>query len=162
MPQPVQYITAEQPGVQYVTGQPTTVTYAAPQTTVTYEAPQAVQYVTTAGAGQPIYMEQPAVQYVTAEGQPIAQPIPTTVSAAPPVQYVTADGQPIQYEALAAPAPTVYNISPEQFARLAQGGSMTTGEIDGLMGVTGAAPVEAAGPQTASFVALPGALPTAA
>jgi len=54
-----------------------------------------------------------------------------------PVQYVDEQGNPVEvYQ-----QPAVYSISPEIFARLANGGSMTQEEIDALMGgQTAAAP----------------------
>ena len=54
-----------------------------------------------------------------------------TYAAAPEnVQYVDEQGNPVQmYQ-----HPAVYGISPEVFARLANGGSMTQEEIDALMG----------------------------
>merc|ERR1719362_803732 len=82
---------------------------------------QPVQYV----------MEQP-VQYVTADGQPVSYVDPSAVYeyAAPAVQYVQ--------------QPAVFNVSPETFAKLAQGGALSQEEIDAIAGVTGAAPVEIA------------------
>merc|ERR1719215_682148 len=101
------------------------VTYAAAPA-VTYMQPQPIQYVTADGQPVQYVMEQP-VQYVTADGQP--------------VQYVDADGQPVSYVdsgavyEYAAPAmqyvqqPSVFSISPETFAELAQGGSLTQEEL---------------------------------
>merc|ERR1719310_2569977 len=84
-----------------------TVIDAAP--TVMYMQPQPVQYL--AADGQPVQyvMEQP-VQYVTADGQPLSYVDPGAVYeyAAPAVQYLQ--------------QPAVFNISPETFAKLAQGG----------------------------------------
>merc|ERR1719401_425999 len=60
-----------------------------------------------------------------------------------PVTYVTQEGMPgmpmpMMY---AAPQPLVYNISPEIFARIAQGGAMTQDEINELMGAPAPQPV---------------------
>merc|ERR1719373_1218236 len=86
-------------------------------------------------------MEPQPVQYVTADGQPLqmeGQPVQYVMAEQPqPVQYVTADGQPVQLEyAAAAPvqyAPPVFNISPDQFALLMQGGSLSQAEIDAML-----------------------------
>merc|ERR1719190_230936 len=97
--------------------------------------------------GQPMYMEQQPVQYVTADGQPVYM-------EQQPVQYVTADGQPIQYE-VAAPAPSVFNITPEQFAILANGGTLPPEVLNGMLGggpsVAAAAAPAVGAPDTGSF-----------
>jgi len=120
------------------------VSYAAP--TVTYMQPQPTQYVTADGQPLQDVMEQP-VQYVTADGQYVMEQ---------PVQYVTADGQTVSYVdpgavyEYAAPArqsvqqPSVFNVSPDTFAKLAQGGALTQEELDGMMGATAPVPVEVA------------------
>mmetsp|Transcript_60297 Transcript_60297/g.158582 ORF Transcript_60297/g.158582 Transcript_60297/m.158582 type:complete len:119 (+) Transcript_60297:69-425(+) len=81
---------------------------------------------------------------------PVAAEGVTYVSAPAPVTYVTyAAPEGVQYaegEMQATPmtyyqAPAVYNVSPETFAKLAAGGSMTQEEVDGLRG--GSAPAEA-------------------
>ena len=67
---------------------------------------------------------------------------PVTYSATAPVQYVTYAAAPenVQYfdeqgnPVVMYQQPAVYGISPEIFARLANGGSMTQEEIDALMG----------------------------
>jgi len=50
--------------------------------------------------------------------------------AAPAMQYVQ--------------QPSVFNVSPETFAKLAHGGALTQQELEGMMGATAPAPVEAA------------------
>ena len=55
------------------------------------------------------------------------------------VQYVDEAGNPVQV-VYQAPAPTVYNISPEKFALLASGGSLSQEEISELMSTGPAVP----------------------
>merc|ERR1719401_2906252 len=92
------------------------------QPTMTYAAPpqQDVQYVNEFGqpctADGQLLLPQQDVQYVNEYGQPC-----------------TADGQvlmPMQYS---APAPATFNITPEQFAILAQGGSISQAGLDALL-----------------------------
>merc|ERR1719373_1207724 len=101
-------------------------------------------------------MEQQPVQYVTADGQPVQYVMEQPgqyVMEQQPVQYVTADGQPVSYVdpsavyEYAAPAvqyvqqPSVFNVSPETFAKLMQGGSLTPEEIAGISGAPAPASV---------------------
>lgn len=126
---PIQYVTADgQPvqyeNVQYVTadGQPIQM--------------EGVQYVTP--EGQPLQMGA-GVQYVTADGQPVQyldqQPVqyleqqPMQYVDQQPMQYVTADGQPIS----ATGRPPVFNITPEQFQVLANGGSLSPEEFENIV-----------------------------
>merc|ERR1719507_1198493 len=118
---------------------------------MTYAAAPPVQYVTA--DGQPVQMEQ-QVQYVTADGQPVQmeQQVQYVTADGQPfqmeqqVQYVTADGQPVSYE-YGAPAmqyaqqPAVFNVSPETFAKLAQGGALDEHEMHHIMGATALAPM---------------------
>ena len=71
------------------------------------------------------------------EAVPVEAPVtyieaPTYVTMPEGVQYVDEAGNPVQV-VYQAPAPTVYNISPEKFALLASGGSLTQEEISELM-----------------------------
>merc|ERR1712113_1035640 len=81
------------------------------------------------------------------QGQPVAYADAT----GQPVQYVNEQGQPIEYVQESAPSqslqlapaqPNVFSCSPDIFAKLAQGGTLTPEELHSL---TGAAPLEATG-----------------
>merc|ERR1712032_925466 len=87
-------------------------------------------------AGQPI-------QYVDGQDQPVAY----LDAVGQPVQYVDEQGHPIEYVQEFAPSqslqlvpaqPNVFSCSPEIFAKLAQGGTLTPEELHSL---TGAAPL---------------------
>merc|ERR1719343_803114 len=74
-------------------------------------AQQPVMYVDE--FGNPVQTMPQEVVYVDANGQPIDQG---------PVSYVDALGQPMQFaQALPQAVPSVYNISPDVFERLAMG-----------------------------------------
>merc|ERR1719291_1348269 len=60
-----------------------------------------------------------------------------------PVQLVEQPGL-VQSNQFVAAAPTAFNISPETFARLMQGGSLTPEEMASMSGEAASAPVEGA------------------
>merc|ERR1719401_1242684 len=115
--QPVQYLT--QPA-QYVDQQGNPVQMAS----------QPVQYVDE--QGNPVQMVDQQVQYVDEQGNPI--------QLDPGMQYVDQFGNPVAMPGSTYAPPAVFNISPEQFALLASGGSLSQAEVDGLLGTQGALP----------------------
>lgn len=119
--QPINYVDEQGQPIQYVDAQGQPVTYGAP--------PQATTYVDA--QGQP-------VEYVDAAGNPVT----FVDEAGNPVQYAPpmAEGAPVgsvQYTAPYVAQPSVFTISPETFARLAQGGQLTQGELDSMNGAQG-------------------------
>merc|ERR1712150_344674 len=89
--------------------------------------------------GNPVQMvEQPQVMYVDEHGNPVQPPMEVQ-----PVTYVDEFGNPVQLIeqpglVQSAPfvqaAPSAFNISPETFARLMQGGTMTPEEMAAMTG----------------------------
>lgn len=104
---------------------------------VTYEAQpqqQYVEYLPAEAAGQPQYMVMP-------DGQ-LVQMAPQEQGQQPQQEYVTYESAPPAYQQQPA---EVYNISPQQFARLAQGGQLSNMEMAQLAG-GGAPPPASPGP----------------
>merc|ERR1712032_1688949 len=73
------------------------------------------------------------------EGAPV-----TYMQEGAPVTYVDAAGMPVQMPTMMyamPPQPTRFNISAEEFAQIAQGGSLTQERINDLLSSEAAAPV---------------------
>jgi len=167
---------------QVVTYAPQTVSYSAPQQLVYMQqapgqqmvyngAPQQVVYA--ADPGQVVYVDQNGQQvaleqdpgqqqqqqqvvYVDQNGQQVEAPEQQSQQQQQIVYEVPQQPQVIQYiQPPTMTAPKVYSISPEQFAHLAQGGTLSQEQINAMMGGQGAAPPEQANgtgccmPQTA-------------
>merc|ERR1719469_1278089 len=107
-------------------------TYAAAPT-MTYLQPQPMQYVNEHGqpctADRQLLQVQQPMQYVNEHGQPCSAdgqllPAGASMQVAQPIY-----GAPFQ--------PTALNISPEIFAKLAQGGALTPEELAGIQGGAG-------------------------
>jgi len=118
--------------------------HAQPQQQVLYEAGPPMQYVTADGQLVSVgecYMEHmstgpQAPQYMAASEAQFMQQQPLHSGQvhpphAPQQEFIAYDYAPPQYEA--GPA-LVYNISPQQYARLAQGGNLSEMEVAQLAG----------------------------
>merc|ERR1711957_751515 len=114
--------------------------------------------------GQQVADPNQQVIYVDENGQQVAQPqqmmyaAPQQMGYQDPGQqliYVDENGQqdpaPVPSMVQHVPVgPTMFNISPEQFAQLAQGHAMSQDQINGMLGQGASAEVPAAEPTLAS------------
>merc|ERR1719157_409084 len=110
-------------------------TYAAAPTMTYMQLQQPKQYVNQQGQpctadGMPLQVEQ---QYVNQQGQPCTAD-GQLLQVQQPMQYVNEHGQPCTADGQLLPAgasmqATAMNISPEIFAKLAQGGALTPEEM---------------------------------
>merc|ERR1712087_688257 len=110
------------------------------------------------GGQQLVYADQPGQQVIN-QGQQVVYVDQQGQVVDPGQQmiYSTQGQQVVQQGQVLQMAPPVYNISPEQFATLAQGGTLSQEQINGMMGVApgvpqlpqqpaGAAPTESGSP----------------